>query len=70
MIFLGHRRLAKVPSLRALSENLLGECRMSKTGRYSKQLSRQRHSRLGEWIFGGMTSDLLTTSPICCLMSH
>jgi nucleotide-binding universal stress UspA family protein len=28
------------------------------------------HSRLGEWIFGGMTRDLLTTSPICCLMSH
>jgi nucleotide-binding universal stress UspA family protein len=28
------------------------------------------HSRLGEWAFGGMTQDLLTTSPICCLMSH
>jgi nucleotide-binding universal stress UspA family protein len=28
------------------------------------------HSRLGEWIFGGMTRDLLATSPICCLMSH
>jgi nucleotide-binding universal stress UspA family protein len=28
------------------------------------------HSRLNEWIFGGMTRDLLTTSPICCLMSH
>ena len=28
------------------------------------------HSRLGEWIFGGMTRDLLSTSPICCLMSH
>ena len=28
------------------------------------------HSRLGEWIFGGMTRDLLDTSPICCLMSH
>lgn len=28
------------------------------------------HSRLGEGIFGGMTRDLLATSPICCLMSH
>ena len=28
------------------------------------------HSRLGEWIFGGMTRDLLATSSICCLMSH
>ena len=28
------------------------------------------HSRLGEWIFGGMTRDVLATSPICCLMSH
>ena len=28
------------------------------------------HSRLGEWIFGGMTRELLAASPICCLMSH
>lgn len=28
------------------------------------------HNRLNEWIFGGMTRDLLTSSPICCLMSH
>jgi nucleotide-binding universal stress UspA family protein len=28
------------------------------------------HSRLNEWIFGGMTRELLTSSPICCLMSH
>ena len=28
------------------------------------------HSRLGEWIFGGVTRDLLAQSPICCLMSH
>jgi nucleotide-binding universal stress UspA family protein len=28
------------------------------------------HSRLGEWVFGGMTHDLLASSPICCLMSH
>ena len=28
------------------------------------------HTRLGEWIFGGMTEDLLTQSPVCCLLSH
>ena len=28
------------------------------------------HSRLGEWIFGGVTRDLLAQTPICCLMSH
>lgn len=28
------------------------------------------HSRLGEWMFGGVTRDLLASSPICCLMSH
>lgn len=28
------------------------------------------HSRMGEWIFGGMTRDLLASSPICCFMSH
>lgn len=28
------------------------------------------HSRLNEWVFGGMTHDLLASSPICCLMSH
>ncbi len=28
------------------------------------------HSRLGEWIFGGVTRELLTRSPVCCLFSH
>ena len=28
------------------------------------------HSRLGEWVFGGVTHDLLQKSPICCLLSH
>ena len=28
------------------------------------------HSRLGEWIFGGVTRDLLATSPVCCLFSN
>jgi nucleotide-binding universal stress UspA family protein len=27
-------------------------------------------SRLGEWIFGGVTQDLLAASPVCCLFSH
>jgi nucleotide-binding universal stress UspA family protein len=28
------------------------------------------HSRLGEWMFGGMTRELFAISPICCLMSN
>jgi nucleotide-binding universal stress UspA family protein len=28
------------------------------------------HSRLGEWIFGGVTHELLYTCPVCCLLSH
>jgi nucleotide-binding universal stress UspA family protein len=28
------------------------------------------HTRLREWVFGGVTHDLLKNSPICCLLSH
>jgi nucleotide-binding universal stress UspA family protein len=28
------------------------------------------HSRLGEWFFGGVTRDLLTSSPVCCLLAN
>ncbi len=28
------------------------------------------HSRLGEWMFGGVTRDLFEMSPICCLLAH
>ena len=28
------------------------------------------HSRLREWIFGGVTRDALERSPVCCLMCH
>lgn len=28
------------------------------------------HSRLREWIFGGVTRDLIESTPVCCLMSH
>jgi nucleotide-binding universal stress UspA family protein len=28
------------------------------------------HSRLGEWIFGGVTRELLAASTVCCLLSH
>ena len=28
------------------------------------------HSRLGEWVFGGVTQALLSQSPVCCLFSH
>ena len=28
------------------------------------------HTRLGEWVFGGVTRDLLQRSDICCLFSY
>jgi len=28
------------------------------------------HSRLAEWVFGGVTRALLREAPVCCLMSH
>ncbi|HEV7257408.1 MAG TPA: universal stress protein [Bosea sp. (in: a-proteobacteria)] len=28
------------------------------------------HSRMREWIFGGVTQDLIETTPVCCLLSH
>jgi nucleotide-binding universal stress UspA family protein len=28
------------------------------------------HTRLGEWIFGGVTHDLVTNGQVCCLLSH
>ena len=28
------------------------------------------HARLREWVFGGVTRDLLKRSPKCCLLSH
>ena len=28
------------------------------------------HSRLGEWIFGGVTHELLASSRVCCMLSH
>jgi nucleotide-binding universal stress UspA family protein len=28
------------------------------------------HTRLGEWIFGGVTHDLLINDTLCCLLSH
>lgn len=28
------------------------------------------HSRLREWAFGGVTRDVLQTTPLCCLMAH
>ena len=27
-------------------------------------------SRLGEWLFGGVTHELLASSPVCCMLSH
>lgn len=51
-----------------IAEELLGACRregadLLVSGAYG-------HSRMREWIFGGVTRDLLAEAPVCCLMSH
>ena len=28
------------------------------------------YSRMREWMFGGVTRELLNGAPVCCLMSH
>jgi nucleotide-binding universal stress UspA family protein len=28
------------------------------------------HSRMREWIFGGVTHEFISHGPICCLMTH
>jgi len=28
------------------------------------------HSRTREWVFGGVTRELLNHAPVCCLMAH
>ena len=28
------------------------------------------HTRLREWVFGGVTRELLAECPVCCLLSH
>jgi nucleotide-binding universal stress UspA family protein len=28
------------------------------------------HSRLGEWVFGGVTRELMRSAPVCCLFAH
>jgi len=48
---------AKVDRIRSYGADLIV------TGAYG-------HSRLGEWIFGGVTRELLASSPVCCFMSN
>src|SRR5215472_13328281 len=51
-----------------------GRCRAPARRAGGKGRSNRRggygHSRLGEWIFGGVTRELLAASPVCCLLSH
>ncbi len=56
-----HHRGSGAAALIALAQDEGGDLLV--TGAYG-------HSRLGEWAFGGMTRDLLATSPFCCLMAH
>jgi nucleotide-binding universal stress UspA family protein len=56
-----HRRGSEAAQLIGLAQDENADLLV--TGAYG-------HSRLGEWFFGGMTRELLASSPICCLMSH
>jgi nucleotide-binding universal stress UspA family protein len=70
--YLSHHRIEVIPRVMlgkgSGAEQLIQIARVERadllvTGAYG-------HSRLGEWIFGGLTRELLASSPICCLMSH
>lgn len=70
--YLARHRIATATALTLQAANvtdeLLGIVRKTKAdllvaGAYG-------HSRLGEWVFGGVTHDLLQKSPICCLFSR
>jgi Universal stress protein family len=72
MIYLTRHRMTTATALilqaACMTDELLGAVRKENidllvAGAYG-------HSRLGEWVFGGVTHDLLHKSPICCLFSH
>jgi nucleotide-binding universal stress UspA family protein len=56
------------PSDGDAAKTLLGLARRQDAGLLV--LGAYGHSRLAEWVFGGVTRALLRDAPICCLMSH
>lgn len=64
----GSRALIRSDGVKYASDELIdfaleSGCDLIVSGAYG-------HSRMQEWIFGGMTQDLLEAAPVCCLMSH
>lgn len=53
----------KYPSDELIDFTIESGCDLIVSGAYG-------HSRMQEWIFGGMTQDLLEAAPVCCLMAH
>ena len=70
--FPAHHHITNVTERVLPDEPIAGDVllRFAKTERRSHCFGAYGHSRLGEWIFGGVTRDLLTKSPVCCLFSH
>lgn len=58
------RRIGEITTAGALLE-LTSEC-----GADLIVMGAYGHGRLREWVFGGVTRDLLSGAPVCCLMSH
>ena len=63
-----HLQLAVVPQ--AFRGSTAGELERAAQDADLVVMGAYGHSRLREWVFGGMTRDVLRGSPVCCLMCH
>ena len=71
--FLAHHHITNVTERVLPDEPIAGDVLLRFAQEQSADLivaGAYGHSRLGEWIFGGVTRELLTRSSVCCLFSH
>jgi nucleotide-binding universal stress UspA family protein len=71
--YLMRRRVAADTKLLTQADDDVGGALMQVTAEEGADLivaGGYGQSRLGEWVFGGATRRLLSTSPVCCLLSH
>jgi nucleotide-binding universal stress UspA family protein len=71
--FLAHHHITNVTERVLPDEPIAGDVLLRFAQEQSADLivaGAYGHSRLGEWIFGGVTRELLIRSPVCCLFSH
>lgn len=71
--FLAHHHITNVTERVLPDEPIAGDVLLRFAQEQSADLivaGAYGHSRLGEWIFGGVTRELLSNSGICCLFSH